>query len=67
VSSSNGTVTVSWPAGTGGTFFLGIKYDTTSLKGATKPGPGNLTYVDYQFVTSGVPGSTQGLRLSKKI
>jgi hypothetical protein len=55
---------VSWPAGAGGTFYIGIKYDTSSLVGANAPSPG--TNVDYSFSTTGVLGSSDGLRLSKK-
>jgi hypothetical protein len=65
ISQSNGAVTVTWSAGTGGTFYISVKYDTTSLVGANKP-TGQNTYVDFQFQTNGVPGSTEGLRLSKK-
>jgi len=61
--SSNGDVTVTWNAGTGGTFYISVKYDTTSLVGATKP---SSPPVQYQFQTNGVPGSTSGLTLSKK-
>jgi hypothetical protein len=64
ISQSNGAVTVTWSAGTGGTFYISVKYDTTSLVGATKPSPG--TNVTYTFQTAGVPGSTEGLTLSKK-
>jgi predicted extracellular nuclease len=61
---ANGDVTVNWTAGAGGTFYIGLKYSTSSLVGGAKPDPG--TNVDYTFATTGVPGSTEGVRLSKK-
>ena len=63
ISQSNGDVTVTWNAGTGGTFYISVTYNTTSLVGATKP---SSPPVQYQFQTTGVPGSTSGLTLSKK-
>jgi len=54
-------------AGSGGTFFVGIKYDSTSVKGAAAPTPG--TTVHYDFSTKlnnvSVPGSTDGLDLKR--
>jgi uncharacterized protein len=63
ITQANGDATVSWPAGAGGTFYIGIKYDTSSLVGANAPSPTN---VDYSFSTTGVLGSSDGLRLSRK-
>ena len=61
---ANGDVTVNWTAAAGGTFYIGLKYSTSSIVGGAKPDPG--TNVDYTFATTGVPGSTEGVRLSKK-
>ena len=61
---ANGDVTVNWTAATAGTFYIGLKYNTSSIVGGAKPNPG--TNVDYEFATTGVPGSTEGVRLSKK-
>jgi hypothetical protein len=51
-------------AGTGGTFFIGIKYDAGSIVGFAAPSP--TTTVHYDFSTTGVPSSTSGLDLIKK-
>ena len=64
ISQTNGDVTVTWPAGTGGVFYIGVKYSGGSLVNAPRPSPG--TNVDFQFQTTGVLGSTEGLRLSSK-
>jgi hypothetical protein len=59
---TTGTVTVSFNAPTAGTYIISLKYDTGSVKGATAPTP---TTVHYNFSTTGVPGSTQGIDLIK--
>ena len=59
--SSNGSVTVTF-TGTG-TFYIGIKYDATSVKNKPAPSP---TTVHTDFATTGISGSTQGLDLVKK-
>jgi len=58
----NGTVTVSFNAPVAGTYFISLKYDSGSVKGATAPNP---TTVHYDFTTTGVPGSTSGIDLIK--
>ena len=58
---TSGTVTATF-TGTG-TFYIGIKYDPTALKGKAAPNPSTVTYT---FATTGVAGSTQGLSLVKK-
>jgi hypothetical protein len=58
---TTGAVTVTF-SGTG-TFYIGLKYDSGSVKGELQPSP---TTVHYTFGTSGVAGSTQGLDLKKK-
>jgi len=60
---ANGTVTVSFNAPVAGTYIISIKYDSKSIAGLTAPSPG--TTVHYDFATTGVAGSTQGLDLIK--
>ena len=57
-----GAVTAQW-TGPAGTYIIGIKYDSKSIVGCTAPNP---TTVHYDFVTTGVPGSTQTLDLIKQ-
>jgi hypothetical protein len=59
---TTGTVTVQFNAPTAGTYIISLKYDAGSVKGATAPSP---TTVHYDFSTTGVAGSTQGLDLIK--
>jgi len=59
-----GAVTVTFTATAGATFYIGIKYDTGTLKNLTAPNPN--TTVQYQFATSGLGGSTNGLSLVKQ-
>jgi len=58
---TTGTVTVQWNAPTAGTYFISIKFSGSSLAGKPAPSPG--TTVHYDFMTTGVPGSTSGLDL----
>ena len=60
---NTGTVTVSFNAPTAGTYIISIKYDSKSIAGLPAPSP--TTTVHYNFATTGVPGSTQGLDLIK--
>ena len=60
---TTGAVTVQFNAPTAGTYILGIKYDSKSIVGLPAPGP--ATTVHYDFATTGVAGSTQGLDLIK--
>ena len=62
ITQSGGTVTVTFNAPTAGTYIIGLKYDSHSIAGATAPNPPT---VHYNFATTGVPGSTQGLDLIK--
>jgi len=59
---ATGTVTVSFNAPVAGTYIISIKYDSKSIAGCNAPNP---TTVHYDFATTGVPGSTQGLDLIK--
>jgi hypothetical protein len=60
---ADGTVTVTFNAATAGTYVISLKYDAGSVKGATAPTP---TTVHYDFTTTEVPGSTQGIDLIKQ-
>jgi hypothetical protein len=61
ITQSGGTVTVRFNAPVAGTYYIAIKYNTQSLSGEPAPNPG--TTVHYDFMTTGVPGSTSGLDL----
>ena len=58
-----GAVTVSFNAPVAGTYIISIKYDSKSIAGLTAPSP--TTTVHYDFATTGVAGSTQGIDLIK--
>jgi hypothetical protein len=60
---TTGAVTVQFNAPTAGTYIISIKYDSKSIVGNPAPAPG--TTVHYNFATTGVAGSTQGLDLIK--
>jgi hypothetical protein len=62
-STGTGTVTVKFNAGTGGTFFIGIKLSPSNVVGENAPAPAT---VHYAFTTTGVTGSTNNVDLSKK-
>jgi hypothetical protein len=63
VTQSGGTVTVSFTAPAAGTYFIRLKFKTDSVN--HKPAP-NPTTVHYNFITTGVPGSTQGIDLVRR-
>jgi hypothetical protein len=58
-------VTVTFNAPTAGTYFISIKFNSAGLSG--RPAPSPTTTVHYDFMTTGVPGSTSGIDLKKKI
>jgi hypothetical protein len=60
VDNLDGSVTVTF-SGTG-TFYIGLKYNASSLAGKLDPGG----TIHFTFETVGVPGSSQGLDLVKK-
>ena len=60
---TTGTVTVTFNAPTAGVYIISLKYDAGSVKGGAAPSP--TTTVHYDFSTTGVPGSTDGLDLIK--
>ena len=60
---NTGTVTVSFNAPVAGTYIISIKYDSKSIVGLPAPSP--TTTVHYDFATTGVAGSTNGLDLIK--
>jgi hypothetical protein len=57
------TVTVTFKASTAGTYYIAIKFSTSTVVGKTAPNP---TTVNYSYNTTGVPGSTSSINLSKK-
>jgi len=59
---TTGAVTACWNAPTAGTYIIGIKYSASSVVGDPAPTGPPFT-VHYDFATTGVPGSTQGLNL----
>jgi FG-GAP-like repeat/Bacterial pre-peptidase C-terminal domain/FG-GAP repeat len=62
-SQSGGTTTVRFNAPATGTYFIAINFNARSLIGESAPSPG--TTVHYEFTTTGVPDSTNGLYLVK--
>lgn len=58
---TTGAVTVQWNAPTAGTYFISLKFNSSSVKG--NPAPSGNGNVHYDFNTTGVPGSTSGLDL----
>jgi hypothetical protein len=63
INTSSGVTSVTFNASAPGTYIIGIKYDSKSVQGFNTPSP---TTVHYDFSTTGVSGSTQGLDLKKK-
>jgi hypothetical protein len=62
INNTTGTVTVTFNAPTAGIYYIGIKFQTSSVDGKTAPTP---TTVGYSYSTTGVSGSAQGLNLVK--
>jgi hypothetical protein len=63
INNTSGTVTVTFNAATAGTYYIGVKFQTTSVTGKTAPTPST---VGYTYSTTGVPGSTSSLNLVKR-
>ena len=61
---NTGTVTVMFNAPVAGDYFISLKYNSNSVKGAAAPAP--TTTVHYDFETTGVPGSISGIDLIKQ-
>jgi uncharacterized repeat protein (TIGR01451 family) len=64
ITQSGAATTVTFTAGAAGTYYIGIKYDSGSVKNFTAPSPN--TQVDYSFSTTNVANSTNGISLKKK-
>jgi uncharacterized repeat protein (TIGR01451 family) len=64
IGTSNGVTTINFTAPSAGTYIIGIKYDSGSVKGFAPPI--GQTSAHYDFSTGGVPGSTQGINLNPK-
>jgi hypothetical protein len=60
---TGGTVAVTWSAPSADTYYISVKFDSTSVTGKTAPNP---TTVHDDFSTTGVAGSTSGIDLIKK-
>ena len=63
ISTSNGVTTVTFTAPSDGTYIIGVKYDSGSVKGFAPPSGGSA---QYDFTTIGVPGSTDSIDLVPK-
>jgi hypothetical protein len=63
INNTTGTVTVTFNATTAGIYYIGVKFQTSSVGGKTAPTP---TTVGYSYSTTGVAGSTKGLNLVKQ-
>ena len=60
---NGGTVTVTFNAAAAGTYYIQLQYKTDSVNHKPAPSP---TTVHYEFMTTGVPGSTSGLDLVRR-
>src|SRR5262249_17867863 len=59
---NGGTVTVTFNAPAAGTYYIQLKFKTDAINHKPAPSP---TTVHYEFMTTGVPGSTSGLDLAR--
>ena len=64
ITAGAGSVTASFTAPSAGTYYIGIQYTTSSVKGKPAPSP---TTVHYEFSTGGVSASTSGLDLKQQV
>jgi len=63
ITQSGAVTTVTFTASSPGTYIIGVKYSSSAVVGATAPNPST---VHYDFSTTGVASSTDGLDLVKK-
>jgi hypothetical protein len=63
INNTTETVTVTFNAPTAGIYYIGIKFQKSSVDGQTAPTPPT---VGYSYSTTGVSGSAQGLNLVKQ-
>jgi hypothetical protein len=61
---TNSTVTVRFNAQQAGVYYIEVKFQTGNVGGDPAPAPG--TTVHYDFATTGVPGSTSSVDLTKQ-
>ncbi|HEU5211596.1 MAG TPA: hypothetical protein VFU10_02390 [Gaiellaceae bacterium] len=68
ITQNGADVTVTFSAGSAGTYFIGIKFDSTSVKGFATPSPTTVHYVFSTLDSSNttLSGSTSGLDLVAK-
>jgi hypothetical protein len=64
ITAGAGGVTATFTAPSAGTYYIGIQYTTSSVKGKPVPSP---TTVHYEFSTGGVSASTSGLDLKQQV
>jgi hypothetical protein len=57
---SGNTTTVTFNAPAAGTYYISLKFDVSSVNNQPAPSPPT---VHYDFMTTGVPGSTSGIDL----
>jgi hypothetical protein len=60
-SPGNSSFTAQWNASSDGTYYIGLRLGTSSVKNQTAPSPPT---VHYAFSTNGVTGSTSGIDLT---
>jgi len=65
VTNNGCATTVQFNAPTAGTYIIAVKFDATTIKNQPAPSPGTTVHSD--FSTTGVPNSTSGLDLKKKV
>jgi hypothetical protein len=63
ITQTGARTTITFTAGSAGTYIIGIKYEAGSVKGFNAPSP---TTVHYDSQQTGVPASVEGLDLVKK-
>ena len=59
--SGNGSFTVQWNGASAGTYYVGLRLSTSSVRNKTAPSPPT---VGYQFSTNGVASSTSTINLT---
>jgi hypothetical protein len=64
ITAGAGGATATFTAPSAGTYYIGIQYTTSSVKGKPVPSP---TTVHYEFSTGGVSASTSGLDLKQQV
>jgi len=63
INGTTGTVTVTFNAATAGVYYIGVKFNTSSVIDKTAPNP---TTVGYSYSTTGVANSTDSINLAER-